>query len=141
MPRDAETTPDLTEVISGGMVSRKALELEGDSGFADRMGDGALGLASLELGDGGPAFDEHLEPLPADIRADQVQDDAFDPAADADLTDGTPPVDLQHLDGNLRGAGTADLRQLRNGGERAAAVSDAAAGPEEPLTAGPLRTS
>lgn len=139
--QDPDTTPDLTKVISSGRVTEKAYELEGD--FADRMNDGAKGIASAELGDGGPyedQEDEHMEKLPADIRADQVEREEFDTDRDADLTEATPDVDLEHLDGNIRGPGEADLRAQRNSGERAAAVADEKQySPDGPVTAAPTR--
>lgn len=135
---DPDTTPDLTKVISSGRVTQKAFELEGD--LADRMEDGAQGIADAELGDGGPYEDEHQEALPPDIRADQVEREEFDAARDADLTEAAPKEDLEHLEGNLRGPGEADLHALRNSGERAAAVADEKQyEPHGPLTAAPTR--
>jgi len=134
--RDVDTTPDLTQVIGPGRVTEKSRELE--DGFADRMADGAKGIAGPELGDGGPYEDEHNEPLPADIRADQIEREDFSPDEDADLTREEATPDLRHVDGNMRGEGEADLHQLRNGGERAAAVADADQyRPDGPVTAAP----
>lgn len=136
--QDPDTTPDLTKVISNGRVTEKAYELEGD--FADRMEDGAKGIAGAELGDGGPYEDEQVEELPPDIRADQVEREEFDTDRDADLTEAQSDVDVAHLDGNMRGPGEADLHALRNSGERAAAVADEKQyQPDGPVTAAPTR--
>lgn len=138
MANHRETTPELPEVISGGELSRKALLLEPD--LADRMDDGASGLADAELGDAGPYEDEHTEALPRDLRPDQVEREALDTAADADLTDEEASVDLAHLEGNIRGEGAADLDAMRDGDESVAAAADPSQyRPGGPLTSAPTR--
>jgi len=122
MPRDPDVTPELTEVLSGGNMSRKAFELEDD--LAQRMTDGARGLADAELGDAGPYEDDHPEALPADIRTDHIERQELSSAEEDDLTREEPPVDPARVDGDWRGAGSADLQDRRQGGERAAAVAD-----------------
>ena len=140
--RDPETTPELTEVLTGGGVAQRSKELEQETDLADRMDDGAWGLADGELGQGGPSEEEKLEPLPADIRADQLERRGFSTAEDADLTGDEAPIDLRLVDGNLRGPGEASISALRDGGERVAPVADASAyRPDGPITAAPTRKS
>jgi hypothetical protein len=133
-----ETTPELPEVLSGGEMSEKALLLGSD--FADRLDDGAQGIADAELGDAGPYEDAHTEDLPADLRPDQIEHADFDAAEDADLTSEDQEIDLGHMEGNFRGEGEADLHAQREGGERTAAVADETQyRPHGPVTAAPTR--
>ena len=140
--RDPDTTPELTEVLTGGGVAKRSEELEQETDLADRMEDGATGMADGELGQGGPSEEEKVEPLPADIRADQLERDDVSTDEDADPTNEELPVDLRHVDGNLRGPGEASFTAFREGGERVAPVADASAyRPDGPVTAARTRRS